>query len=48
MQKQAITGFINYLAQFPSGKYALKVHFYLAQLYFADKLKKMQLHIMNM
>src|SRR5574343_1611311 len=38
--KQAITGFTNYLAQFPSGKYALKVHFYLAQLYFADKLEK--------
>lgn len=38
--KQAINAFTNYLAQFPSGKYALKVHFYLAQLYFADKLEK--------
>lgn len=38
--KQAITSFNSYLAQFPSGKYALKVHFYLAQLYFADKLEK--------
>jgi len=37
--KQAIAGFTSYLSQFPNGKHALKVHFYLAQLYFADKLE---------
>lgn len=38
--KKAIEGFTGYLAQFPNGLHALKVHFYLAQLYFADKLEK--------
>lgn len=38
--KKAIEGFNSYLAQFPNGLQALKVHFYLAQLYFADKLEK--------
>ncbi|CAM4447557.1 tetratricopeptide repeat protein [Flavobacterium terrigena] len=38
--KKAIEGFTSYLAQFPNGLHALKVHFYLAQLYFADKLEK--------
>ncbi len=38
--KQAISGFTSYLVQFPNGLHALKVHFYLAQLYFADALEK--------
>lgn len=38
--KKAIEGFTSYLGQFPKGLHALKVHFYLAQLYFADKLEK--------
>ncbi|WP_353168790.1 tetratricopeptide repeat protein [Flavobacterium sp.] len=38
--KQAISGFTSYLTQFPNGLHALKVHFYLAQLYFADALEK--------
>lgn len=38
--KQAISGFTSYLVQFPNGLHALKVHFYLAQLYFADELEK--------
>lgn len=37
--KQAIAGFSNYLAKFPKGLHALKANFYLAQLYFADKLE---------
>ncbi|MDX1463661.1 MAG: tetratricopeptide repeat protein, partial [Marinirhabdus sp.] len=35
--KQAITRFEAYLSQFPSGQHALKAHFYLGQLYFAEK-----------
>ncbi len=38
--KQAVSGFTSYLVQFPNGLHALKVHFYLAQLYFADALEK--------
>ncbi|TAE65482.1 MAG: hypothetical protein EAY77_00060 [Flavobacteriia bacterium] len=38
--KQAISGFTSYLVQFPNGLHALKVHFYLAQLYFAEALEK--------
>ena len=38
--KKAIEGFTGYLAQFPKGLHILKAHFYLAQLYFADKLEK--------
>lgn len=38
--KQAISGFTSYLVQFPNGLHALKGHFYLAQLYFADALEK--------
>lgn len=38
--KQAISRFTSYLVQFPNGLHALKVHFYLAQLYFADTLEK--------
>ena len=34
--KQAKTRFENYLEQFPNGLHALKSHFYIAQLYFAD------------
>jgi TolA-binding protein len=37
--KQAISGFTGYLVNFPSGIHALKVNFYLAQLYFADELE---------
>lgn len=33
---QAISRFEAYLKEFPSGSHALKAHFYLAQLYFAD------------
>ena len=35
--KQAIGRFETYLKDFPSGQHALKAHFYLAQLYFAEK-----------
>lgn len=38
--KQAISGFTSYLVQFPNGLHALKVHFYLAQLYFAEAFEK--------
>lgn len=38
--KQSVSGFTSYLVQFPNGLHALKVHFYLAQLYFADALEK--------
>ncbi|NND61649.1 MAG: tetratricopeptide repeat protein [Flavobacteriaceae bacterium] len=34
--KQAITRFESYLNDFPNGKHALKAHFYLAQMYFAE------------
>lgn len=37
--KQAISGFSSYVAKFPNGIHALKANFYLAQLYFADKLE---------
>ncbi|WP_445721877.1 tetratricopeptide repeat protein [Flavobacterium sp.] len=37
--KQAISGFSGYVAKFPNGLHALKANFYLAQLYFADKLE---------
>ena len=37
--KQAISGFTSYLGSFPNGIHALKAHFYLAQLYFADGLE---------
>ncbi|EDO26480.1 predicted protein [Nematostella vectensis] len=37
--KQAISGFSGYIAKFPNGLHALKANFYLAQLYFADKLE---------
>tara|TARA_Y100000815_G_scaffold275459_1_gene313720 strand:- start:19360 stop:22386 length:3027 start_codon:yes stop_codon:yes gene_type:complete len=33
---QAISRFEAYLKEFPNGSHALKAHFYLAQLYFAD------------
>ncbi len=33
---QAISRFEDYLTQFPTGKNAMKAHFYLGQLYFAD------------
>ncbi|HBR55178.1 MAG TPA: tetratricopeptide repeat protein [Flavobacteriaceae bacterium] len=35
--RQATTRFEEYLAQFPNGQHALKAHFYLGQLYFAEK-----------
>lgn len=37
--KGAISGFTGYVAKFPSGIHSLKANFYLAQLYFADKLE---------
>lgn len=37
---QAISRFEGYISQFPNGKHALKVHFYLAQLYFAEDKKE--------
>ena len=37
--KPAISGFTGYLANFPNGIHALKVNFYLGQLYFADNLE---------
>ncbi|MBC7439577.1 MAG: tetratricopeptide repeat protein, partial [Flavobacterium sp.] len=37
--KPAIAGFTGYLANFPNGIHALKVNFYLGQLYFADNLE---------
>ena len=37
---QAISRFEAYLNQFPNGRHALKTHFYLAQLYFADDKKE--------
>ncbi len=37
--KQAVSGFSGYLANFPNGIHALQANFYLAQLYFADKLE---------
>lgn len=36
--KQAISSFSGYVSKFPRGIHALKANFYLAQLYFADKL----------
>ncbi len=39
-QSQAISRFEDYINQFPNGKHALKTHFYLAQLYFADDKKE--------
>ncbi len=38
--KLAISGFVGYIAKFPSGIHVLKANFYLAQLYFADGLEK--------
>jgi len=38
--KQAITRFESYLEQFPDGLHALKAHFYIAQLYFAEDKKE--------
>ena len=37
--KQAISSLSGYLAKFSNGIHALKANFYLAQLYFADKLE---------
>ena len=37
---QAISRFEGYISQFPNGKHALKAHFYLAQLYFAEDKKE--------
>ncbi len=37
--KPAISSFSGYLSKFPNGIHALKANFYLAQLYFADKLE---------
>ncbi len=37
--KQAISGFVQYISSFPNGIHALKAHFYLAQLYYADGLE---------
>lgn len=37
--KASISGFTNYLAKFPNGIHALKVSFYLAQLYFSEELE---------
>lgn len=37
--KGAIAGFAGYVSKFPNGIHALKANFYLAQLYFADKLE---------
>jgi len=37
--KQAISTLSGYLSKFPNGIHALKANFYLAQLYFADKLE---------
>ena len=37
--KAAISGFSGYIAKFPNGMHALKANFYLAQLYYADKLE---------
>jgi tetratricopeptide (TPR) repeat protein len=37
--KGAISGFTSYVAKFPNGIHSLKANFYLAQLYFADKLE---------
>ena len=36
--KLAVSGFTSYISKFPNGIHALKANFYLAQLYFADKL----------
>ncbi|MES2746730.1 MAG: tetratricopeptide repeat protein [Bacteroidota bacterium] len=37
--KQAISALSGYVSKFPKGIHALKANFYLAQLYFADKLE---------
>lgn len=37
--KQAISSLSGYVSKFPRGIHALKANFYLAQLYFADKLE---------
>ena len=37
--KQAISSFSGYVSKFPKGIHSLKANFYLAQLYFADKLE---------
>ena len=37
--KQAISSFSGYLSKFSNGIHVLKANFYLAQLYFADKLE---------
>ncbi|MFY8188043.1 MAG: tetratricopeptide repeat protein [Flavobacterium sp.] len=37
--KGATSGFLGYVTKFPNGTHALKAHFYLAQLYFADGLE---------
>ena len=36
--KQATSGFLTYLAEFPQGLHALKANFYLGQMYYADDL----------
>lgn len=36
--KQATSGFLTYLAEFPEGLHALKANFYLGQFYYADDL----------
>ncbi|NNM23581.1 MAG: tetratricopeptide repeat protein, partial [Flavobacteriaceae bacterium] len=38
--KQAISRFETYVSDFPAGRHALKAHFYLAQLYFAQENKE--------
>ena len=37
--KQAISGFVSYLAKFANGNHALNANYYLAQLYFAEGLE---------
>jgi len=37
--KGAIAGFSSYVSKFPNGMHALNANFYLAQLYYADKLE---------
>jgi TolA-binding protein len=37
--KGAISGFSSYVSKFPNGMHALNANFYLAQLYYADKLE---------